>query len=70
MSTGKPDGNNGRNAKDGKYPSDSSPPSHQSPDSDRIIPPRGDYRTLLSFQKAEVVYDLIFRFARNRSLPK
>lgn len=28
-----------------------------------IIPPRGDYQTLLSFQKAEVVYDLTFRFA-------
>jgi four helix bundle suffix protein len=28
-----------------------------------VIPPRGDYRTLLSFQKAEVVYDLTFRFA-------
>lgn len=30
---------------------------------DRVIPPRGDYRTLLSFQKAEVVYDITFRFA-------
>ncbi|MFZ5875194.1 MAG: four helix bundle suffix domain-containing protein [Nitrospirota bacterium] len=29
----------------------------------RIIPPRGDYRTLLSFQKAEIVYDITFRFA-------
>ena len=28
-----------------------------------IIPPRGDYQTLLSFQKAEVVYDITFRFA-------
>ena len=28
-----------------------------------ILPPRGDYQTLLSFQKAEVVYDLTFRFA-------
>lgn len=28
-----------------------------------MIPPRGDYRTLLSFQKAEVVYDITFRFA-------
>ncbi len=28
-----------------------------------IIPPRGDYQTLLSFQKAEVVYDVTFRFA-------
>ena len=27
------------------------------------MPPRGDYRTLLSFQKAEVIYDITFRFA-------
>jgi hypothetical protein len=30
---------------------------------DRVLPPRGDYQTLLSFQKAEVVYDITFRFA-------
>jgi hypothetical protein len=34
-----------------------------------VIPPRGDYQTLLSFQKAEVVYDITFRFA-NRYLAK
>jgi four helix bundle suffix protein len=28
-----------------------------------IIPPRGSYETLLSFHKAEVVYDITFRFA-------
>lgn len=28
-----------------------------------ILPPRGDYQNLHSFQKAEVVYDLTFRFA-------
>src|SRR5262249_28766000 len=28
-----------------------------------LIPPRGDYRTLHSFQKAEVIYDITFRFA-------
>ena len=33
-------------------------------DDDRIIAPRGDYRTLLSFQKAEVIFDITFRFAR------
>jgi len=37
--------------------------SHTSHDSHPILPPRGDYQTLLSFQKAEVVYDLTFRFA-------
>lgn len=41
------------------HSSHASPPSH----SDRVLPPRGDYRTLLSFQKAEVVYDITFRFA-------
>ena len=31
--------------------------------SERLLPPRGDYQTLLSFQKAEVIYDITFRFA-------
>jgi hypothetical protein len=30
---------------------------------ERLLPARGDYQTLLSFQKAEVIYDLTFRFA-------
>ncbi len=29
---------------------------------ERVLPPRGDYRKLLSFQKAEVIYDITFRF--------
>jgi len=37
--------------------------SHGSQESHPILPPRGDYQTLLSFQKAEVVYDITFRFA-------
>jgi four helix bundle suffix protein len=37
--------------------------SHSSPFSHPILPPRGDYQTLLSFQKAEVIYDITFRFA-------
>ncbi len=46
----------------------SSPNSPSSPEQIRpVIPPRGDYQTLLSFQKAEVVYDITFRFA-NRFL--
>ncbi len=43
-----------------------SPSSHKSqPDQKQrpIIPPRGDDQTLLSWQKAEVVYDIAFRFA-------
>jgi four helix bundle suffix protein len=43
-------GNDGKNGKHGK-------------NEERLLPPRGDYQTLLSFQKAEVVYDLTFRFA-------
>ncbi len=51
---------------DGKHGNDEnhkSHPSHKSPDPNRLLPPRGDYQTLLSFQKAEVVYDITFRFA-------
>lgn len=40
--------NNGNEGNDGNY---------------GFLAPRGDYRTLLSFQKAEVVYDITFRFA-------
>lgn len=36
--------------------------SHSSHEQRPIIPPRGDYQTLLSYQKAEVVYDITFRF--------
>jgi four helix bundle suffix protein len=56
----KRDGNDGKNAMDGKH---SSPDSHSSPSSHPVIPPRGDYQTLHSFNKAEVVYDITFRFA-------
>jgi four helix bundle suffix protein len=48
-------GKNGRNQRASKVP--------ESAAVDRIIPPRGDYQTLHSFQKAEVIYDLTFRFA-------
>jgi four helix bundle suffix protein len=53
----KNDGKNGKHASEG---SSTSPDSHSS---HPIIPPRGDYQTLLSYQKAEVIYDLTFRFA-------
>ena len=29
---------------------------------DGFLPPRGNYRTLLSYQKAEIVYDITYRF--------
>ena len=51
------DGKNAKNGNDGKHPSPDFHNSHP------IIPPRGDYQTLHSFHKAEVVYDLTFRFA-------
>src|ERR1051326_8712464 len=50
-------GNNAMHESGGKTPSPDSQDSHP------IIPPRGDYQTLHSFQKAEVIYDLTFRFA-------
>ena len=48
----------GKNRNDGNHDSSDSHPSHEP-----LLPPRGDYQTLLSFQKAEVVYDITFRFA-------
>ena len=61
----KPEGNgsNGKQGNDGNYNSHKSHSSKQSPINRPIIPPRGDYQTLLSFQKAEAVYDITFRFA-------
>lgn len=54
----KRDERNAKNANDGKHRSHPSP-SSQEP----LLPPRGDPRTLLSYQKSEVIYDLTFRFA-------
>jgi four helix bundle suffix protein len=51
----------GKNRNDGNHDSSNSHDSHSS--SEPLLPPRGDYQTLLSFQKAEVVYDITFRFA-------
>ena len=36
--------------------------SHDSPS--LILPPRGDYQTLLSYQKSEVVYQITYRFCQ------
>ena len=59
-------GNDGKKGSDGRHTSHDSHSSHKShqPIQRPIIPPRGDYQTLLSFQKAEVVYDITFRFAQ------
>ncbi len=56
-------GNNGRKRNDESPDSHSSHKSHQ-PIQRPIIPPRGDYQTLRSYQKAEVVYDITFRFTQ------
>jgi len=55
--------NDGKNPKKGTPGDHPSPESHSSHEEHPIIPPRGDYQTLHSFHKAEVVYDLTFRFA-------
>ncbi|RPJ33117.1 MAG: four helix bundle protein [Verrucomicrobiaceae bacterium] len=56
-----PDGNDG---KDGKHDSYYSHASHSpKPEPERVLPPRGDYRTLRSYQKSEVIYDITYRFA-------
>jgi four helix bundle suffix protein len=55
----KQNGGNGKNGNDEKHTSHAS----HSADAHPLLPPRGDYRTLLSFQKSEVVYDVTFRFA-------
>jgi four helix bundle suffix protein len=52
--------NNGKNGSDGNH---NSPSSHYSHNRQSVLQPRGDYQTLLSYQKAEVVYDITFRFA-------
>lgn len=70
MKKGKPNGSDGKQGNDENHESHSSQKSHQPrqpsptpPDLNRLLPPRGDYQTLLSFQKAEVIYDITFRFA-------
>ncbi len=55
--------NDANNGNDGKQALHNSQPFHNSHDPDCLLPPRGDYQTLLSYQKAEVVYDITFRFA-------
>lgn len=56
-------GNYGNNESYGNHNSHSSQNSRYSHQEERLLPPRGDYQTLLSFQKAEVIYDLTFHFA-------
>jgi four helix bundle suffix protein len=65
ISAMKKDKSNGKNGNDGSYrkhTSHSSHNSHNSQNPDRLLQPRGDYQTLLSFQKEEIIYDITFRF--------
>ncbi len=55
-----------RDATHAQQSSHTAPPSHSS---ERLLPPRGDYQTLLSFRKAEIVYDITFRFAHKFLAP-
>ncbi|QWV97750.1 four helix bundle suffix domain-containing protein [Geomonas nitrogeniifigens] len=60
-------GNYGSNGKDVKpqehqlaHASQPSPTSHEP--ATPLLPPRGDYHTLLSYQKAAVIYEITYRF--------
>src|ERR1700684_1704762 len=55
--------NNEKNRRNGKNASDGRCALRDVREERPIIPPRGDYKTLHSFNKAEVVYDITFRFA-------
>jgi len=59
--------NNENNASNGNqgiphHTSHSSHASHSSPSG--FLKPRGDYRTLLSYQKSEVIYEITYRFCQ------
>lgn len=54
------DGKHGNHESNGEASSQHSQTSHNSPY--LILPPRGDYQTLLSYQKSEVIYQITYRF--------
>lgn len=56
---------NENNANNGSYGSHTSHASHNSQLlSPAFLKPRGDYRTLLSYQKSEVVFEITYRFCQ------
>jgi len=59
-------GKNGNDENQGKAaePSHSSHDSHELKANSELLPPRGDYQILLSYQKSEVVYQLTYRFCQ------
>ncbi|BCR03375.1 hypothetical protein DESUT3_04440 [Desulfuromonas versatilis] len=62
------DGNHEKNGSYGRKAFHNSHDSHNSHSSEipqpAILPPRGDYQTLLSYQKSEIIYQITFRFCR------
>lgn len=56
------DGNHGNNESHGKSSSHNSQTSQDS--HSLILPNRGDYKTLLSYQKSEVIYQITYRFCQ------
>lgn len=54
----------GKNGSHGRGLSHGSHASHTSHEPERLLPPRGDYRTLLSYQKADVIYQVTYRFCQ------
>lgn len=63
MKKANPDGKHGNDENHNYHSSHKSHQPAPPTDPNCVLPPRGDYQTLLSFQKAEVVYDITFRFA-------
>lgn len=55
-------GNNGNHENDVENKTHNSHASHNS--QPQILPPRGDYHTLLSYRKSEVIYQITFRFCQ------
>jgi four helix bundle suffix protein len=53
----------GKYGKEGRYGSPGRVDGSSADPEERVIIPRGDYHSLHSFHKAEVVYDITFRFA-------
>jgi len=53
-------GNHGSNGEATSHKSHDSQTSHNTPS--LVLPPRGDYQTLISYQKSEVVYQMTYRF--------
>jgi four helix bundle protein len=64
--------NDGNNVGNGNHGNNGKQAFHNSHDSQNsrsneptvILPPRGDYHILLSYQKAEVIYEITYRFCK------